>query len=311
MDKLMISTASDCSVELTRLYNTGMPPGYPTGWDSLNEFYTVLPGQLTLVTGVPSHGKSTWVECLSVNLAWMGWRFAIYSPEHEPPEVHIATLCEKVLRKPFRKGFNGCMEPSDLAKAVAFIDEHYRFLHIPKDQNAVPSMADVLEVASQAFNDWEQESTSPGQYGLIIDPWNELNHELIGNTSETQYIGATLGLLRRYCRNWGNHCWLVAHPKQLLKHPKTGEYPIPRPYDISGSAHWYNKADNCITVWRSEDDTEDVEIHIQKVKFRHVGKKGIVPLSFNCATGTYTSERGDYQYEPPSAKDYRARAAGD
>lgn len=307
MDKLEITSASDFAVELTKLYKTGMPPGFPTGWESLNDFYTVLPGQFTLITGVPSHGKSTWLDCLTVNLAWMGWHFAVYTPEQEPPEVHMATLCEKVLHKPFRTGYNGCMEPSDIAEAVAFIDEHYRFLRIPKESNDVPTIADIVESAHTAFDGWEK-SNPGGQYGIIVDPWNELLHTFTSGDTETKYIGETLGFFRRVCRNWGTHGWIVAHPKQLIKNPKTGEYPIPKAYDISGSAHWYNKADNIITVWRSELDTDDVEIHIQKVRFRHVGKRGLVHLSFNCADGTY-ADFVQHWATPPA--DHRAKAAGE
>lgn len=233
MDKLEITSASDFAVELTKLYKTGMPPGFPTGWEGLNDFYTVLPGQFTLVTGVPSHGKSTWLDCLTVNLAWMGWHFVVYTPEQEPPEVHMATLCEKVLHKPFRTGYNGCMEPSDIAKAIAFIDEHYRFLRLPKESNDVPTIADIVGSAHPVFEGWEK--SNPGrQYGIVVDPWNELSHQFSTGDSETKYIGETLGFFRRVCRSWGCHGWIVAHPKQLLKHPKTQEYPIPRAYDISG-----------------------------------------------------------------------------
>lgn len=305
-EKLEVFAASDLSVALTNLYRAGMPPGFPSGWDSLNDYYTVLPGQFTLVTGIPSHGKSTWVECLTVNLAWMGWRFVVYSPEHEPPELHVATLMEKVLHKPFRTGFNGHMEPADLATAVAFIDEHYRFLRIPTEQNDVPCLADVLESANLVLHRWETD-VPDGQYGLLIDPWNELEHRYSDSTSETKYISETLAMFRRYCRNSKIHGWIVAHPKQLNKHPKTGEYPVPRPYDISGSAHWYNKADNCITVWRPEGDSTDVEIHIQKVKFRHVGKRGLVHLSFNVADGTYADPIAHWAAPP---RDHRAFAAG-
>jgi hypothetical protein len=42
--------------------------------------------------------------------------------------------------------------------------------------------------------------------------------------------------------------------------------PVPTPYDISGSAHWRNKADNCLTLWRDEKEPDrPVQLHVQKI----------------------------------------------
>ena len=73
----------------------------------MDKHYTVAPGQWTLVTGIPGHGKSEWLDALIVNLAEAGdWHFAIYSPENFPQAQHAAKLIEKHLRKPFGRGPN-------------------------------------------------------------------------------------------------------------------------------------------------------------------------------------------------------------
>ena len=83
------------------------------------------------------------------------------------------------------------------------------------------------------------------------------------------------------------HVWIVAHPTKMYK-TNNGKYPVPTPYDISGSAHFRNKADNCITIWRDlEDEHKQVEIHVQKIRFREVGKIGQKNLGFNVTTGRY------------------------
>ncbi|QGH72690.1 MAG: DNA directed DNA polymerase [Podoviridae sp. ctQNx1] len=284
---LEIIKCSSLSQNILNLYNSGMPPGDSTQWPTMDPFYTVMPGQWTLITGVPSHGKSTWLDCLTVNMARIGWRFAIFSPEQEPIEAHMALLAEKVSQKPFRKGFNGCMGKPELAQAIKFIDEHYKFLKAPEDSLTIPSLFDVMQYAGVAIDEWRDYDTGKEQrYGIVIDPWNELNHDMQADATETKYICEMLGMMRRYARNINAHIFLVAHPKMMVKNPKTGEYPIPKPYDISGSAHWYNKADNCITVWRQEEGNI-TEIHVLKVRFRHIGKRGVVPLVFDVGTGTY------------------------
>jgi twinkle protein len=73
------------------------------------------------------------------------------------------------------------------------------------------------------------------------------------------------------------------------------KYPVPRPYDISDSAHWYNRADNCLSVWRDTADPEkrnDVEIHVQKIRNKYVGTVGMATLTWNYVCGTFTDKGG-------------------
>ena len=57
---------------------------------------------------------------------------------------------------------------------------------------------------------------------------------------------------------------------------------------ISGSQHWWNKADCCVTVWRDmESQSQDVDIYIQKVRFKHIGRQGLVTLTYDRVTGRY------------------------
>ena len=128
-----------------------------------------------------------------------------------------------------------------------------------------------------------------GIKGLVIDPWNELDHSRPANLSETEYISQSLSKVRRFARNYGIHIWLIAHPTKLQK-LQDGKYPLPTPYDVSGSAHWWNKADNCISVWRdlSDRQSREVQIHIQKIRFKEVGKIGNTILTYDLPTGRYS-----------------------
>lgn len=83
--------------------------------------------------------------------------------------------------------------------------------------------------------------------------------------------------------------WVVAHPKKLQK-KDDGEYPVPTPYDISGSAHWRNKADVCVSVWRSMEPgaMPGVEVHIQKVRNKNLGSLGNTFLHWQKSTGIFS-----------------------
>jgi len=78
---------------------------------------------------------------------------------------------------------------------------------------------------------------------------------------------------------------LMAHPTKPPKNP-CGPAPVPTLYDISGSANFYNKADFGLTVHR--DRVNDiVEVHVQKVKFRHLGENGTARFKYNINNGRY------------------------
>jgi twinkle protein len=126
-----------------------------------------------------------------------------------------------------------------------------------------------------------------GIKGVIIDPWNELDHSRPSHLLETEYISQALSEIRRFARQHQVHVWLVAHPTKLFK-DGNGQYPVPTAYDISGSAHWRNKADNILCIWRdvtAHDHT--VQVHVQKIRFREIGQIGKVELTFNSVTGGF------------------------
>ena len=126
-----------------------------------------------------------------------------------------------------------------------------------------------------------------GIRGVVLDPWNEIDHTRAGAISETEYISQSLSKLRAFARGHGVHLWIVAHPTKLQKE-QDGSYPVPTPYDVAGSAHWRNKADNCIAVWRdTAKDNNAVEVHIQKVRKKSVGKVGMTTILYDRVTGQY------------------------
>ena len=76
-----------------------------------------------------------------------------------------------------------------------------------------------------------------------------------------------------------------------MQKDETGNYIVPNLYSISGSAHFYNTADNGITVYRRPqvDGTQDkTEVHVQKVRFKWVGERGLAAFDLNKTTWNYT-----------------------
>ncbi len=256
------------------LYENGLPKGASTGWADLDAFWSVKPGELTIVTGIPNSGKSNIVDALCVNLAkGQGWHSILCSPENQPIEDHMARMCEKWIGKPFDDGPTPRMSLDELTRAEGAV--HHRFAWL------LPDSMNLTEILSKAT----MLVRSKGSRVLVLDPWNEMDHDF--DEREDRYLSGQLKTLKQWARKNDCHVIVVAHPKTMQR-GKDGNYSIPTPYDISGGSMWRNKADNCLTVWRDFTREDGViEVHVQKVRFRQVGRIGVANLRYRKATATY------------------------
>ena len=268
----------DLLLDTVDYYNSGMAKGYSTGWDTVDQHYTVKPGQLTILTGMPSHGKSEWLDALLVNLVLRHqFKIAIFSPENHPLHLHLCKIIEKYVG--MRTHGPDRMEVEDLTTGIEWANKHFVFIK-PKETEFTP-----LHICNEAAGYIGQWSTYPK--AVVIDPWNEMDHYRTHGLTETEYISRVLTELRRFAREFECHVFLVAHPAKMVK-DKDGNYPVPTPYNIAGSAHFYNKADNCLAIYREVvNNPQHVELHVQKVRFRSVGSPGRVDLKYNLNSSQY------------------------
>lgn len=270
-----------------RLYRSGLPPGDKTGWPSVDKLYTVMPGQLTILTGWPGSGKSEWLDALLINLGKLGWRHAVFSPENSPAELHASKLVEKFLGMPFSAGPTPRMSEDEALEAATELSEWFHLL-LPTatTQRTSFNVGNVLDAAEAYFRVQGWWKSNDVKRSVVIDPWNTLEHWRPNNQTETEYVSWTLSHVLGWARESNTHVFIVAHP-QKLRREESGKLPVPRPDNISGSQHWWNKADNCITVFREFDDRQDVQIHVQKIRFKHIGRIGMTTLKYDRVTGRY------------------------
>jgi twinkle protein len=264
------------------LYDAGEQRGFSTGWPIFDDFYTVKPGQLTIITGIPGSGKSEFLDALMVNLTLnYDWRFCVFSPENWPLQRHAQSLLEKLCKKPFgRDGYTTRrIERSNLKGLIDSMAERFYFVMPEEDAMDLNTILEKARVCVYRH----------GVKGLIIDPWNELEHSM-GNLTETQYVSTQLGRIRRFARMNDVHVWLVAHPQKLQKDKDTKKYRPPTMYEISGGAHWRNKADVGICVHRPDMNQDITEVYVQKIRFREVGKLGAVQFGYIRDSGTYKDQ---------------------
>lgn len=257
--------------------------GASTGWADVDRVYRVVPGELTVVTGVPNSGKSEFLDALMVNLcAAEGWRFALCSMENKVRD-HARKLLEKYCGSPFFDSPEYAagqprIPPERLRAGIRWLDEHFSLIRC--DDEELPSVDWILSLARAAV-------MRQGIKGLVIDPYNELDHRRPSNMTETEYVSQMLSRVKRFAQMYEVHVWFVAHPRQM--HQWRGE--APQLYDIAGSAHFINKCDNGLVVHRNRDaeqgPLDHITVHVRKVRNKAAGTIGEALLRYDRATGRY------------------------
>lgn len=267
-----IFTVSDFEQSLDALFERGMQKGVTIGHENFDRLCSFETKRLCVVTGIPGSGKSEFIDEIAerLNLRY-GWKFAYFSPENAPLAYHASKLIEKFTGKHFNKQY---LTYGEYRQVKEHIEQNFFFI-APSESYKVDT---ILERAKYLVR-------RRGIKALVIDPYNRLESEQ-GRKNETQYISELLDRLTNFAQQNDILIILMAHPTKQPKN-KDGVIEAPTLYDISGSANFFNKADFGIVVHRNRVKN-NVEVHIQKVKFKHLGECGTALFRYNLNNGRYT-----------------------
>jgi len=239
---------------------------YSTHIAGLDEYYKMVKKQTTVLTGIPGSGKSNFADEIAVNMAWKhNWKTVMFSPENQPIRLHLNDISRK---------WEG-QQTLGTGKKVdtKWVADHFDLINTNEMEHDIDQ---ILQTALRYEPDL-----------FILDPWNEV---MVTKDSETLFISECLSKIKSFSYRADCHVIIVAHPTKLRiaeKGDYKGMYPPVNAYDISGSAAWYSKPDNILSLWRDKK-TSKVEVHIQKIKFEMVtGMRGQHDLQFVRDTGGY------------------------
>lgn len=251
-----IFTYRDCYSEIMDFKINGYESGLSTGWENLNKIFTIKTGHLMIVTGVPTHGKSFFVDGLLNNLSELhGWRHLKWDDESDI-KTHFSQISEMRLRKKFTYHTK-----EEISAGFKEYSDSFYFIN----NESVRDYKKIMELTEQAVRRY-------GIKTLTIDPYSKLYHD--NSVNETEFIRQFLSDLSLLSKRLDILVIVVAHPaKPDIKHSPR----ILGGYDISNSSQWYNSADYGITAYRDIDpDTHKLEsvnqIKVWKVKYKHMGE---------------------------------------
>ena len=267
-----VFTISDFEGSLDAVFESGWKQGATIGHPNFDALCSFETKRLCVVSGIPGSGKSEFIDEIAERLnVRYGWKFAMFSPENAPLAYHAAKLVEKFTGKRFGKKTLGAEE---YKKVKEHLEENFFFI-VPKDNF---KLSNILEKAKSLVR-------RKGIKALVIDPFNRLENEIPSGMTETNYISKALDNLTEFAQKHDVMVVLMAHPNKQMK-DKDGIIPAPTMYDINASANFFNKADYGIVVHRNRL-VGNVEVHVQKVKFRHLGTCGTAYFYYNLNNGRY------------------------
>lgn len=269
-----IFTASDYKDELRALYENGSGPGADSGWEEFDKICTFELKRLVVGSGIPGAGKSEWIDELVLRLCLRhDWRVGYFSPENTPPEYHYRKLIEKITGKRFQQGCG--MNDTLMSQAMDYLDQRVCHFVPEEDFTADHILAKAKEMVARR-----------GIRIFVADPLSRFDQKLQPGQTELQYISNLLNRLSNFAVRHQCLVILVAHPRKMNRNAITGRTPRPEMYDINGSSDFYNKADYGLVVDR-DDEAGVVRVHVEKVKFKHLGRPGKVSFVYDPVSGRY------------------------
>lgn len=261
----------DVENELDYLFQNGLQKGATIGIKEVDDILSFKTGLLSVVTGVPSHGKTYWLNYMLVKLNILhNWKVAFFSPEFYPVTLHISQIIETLGGARFNsQNYN---KPTyDTLKEYV----NNNFFWIDPDDTDITS---VLERGKYLIR-------KKGIKAFVIDPFNALTDKERKVQKQDEYISEFMQKIRWFARKYDVAIFVVMHPTKQQK-LESGLYPVVDLYACKGASEIYDKADIGLTVWRNEYDNY-AEMHVTKIKFRHLGEKGHATFVFNVNNGRY------------------------
>jgi twinkle protein len=277
-------TAADLQDKLLDLYDSGLPPTIEISnphFARFNKIYKSMFGQLTVGTGIPSHGKSNFTEWLVLNyLIENDFKASFFSPEHMPMELHQSTFIEKMTGK------NYFFDVDNTPRVDR--EEIYQYVDWAKEKLYLTSP----EQGKFATWDWifERFTEQIFVYGInifVIDAYNKVEHTGGGSTIEK--INTVLSRLTQFAQINNVLIILVVHPTKMQK--ENGVYVSPTLYDCSGSADFRNQTHCGFSVYRyfaDENNDGHMVFTNLKTKYKFQGEiGGQVEFSYHGPSGRY------------------------
>jgi len=268
-------------------FRKGIPLAPTTRFPETDEYWRWKKGDVNLVTGYANWGKTFYIiQMMLTKSIWDGWKWGVFCPENYPANDFYDDIIEMYVGKWLNK-----MTEDEYTEAAQFVGRHIFYVY-PEDSHDIHAIHEKFRHLVM----------KKGIDGVLVDPFNQLDHNQKAYQREDQYLSEVLKDMKRFAL-------LNALVYNIVAHPKNPSYtegkvlPVVDMYDIAGGAMWGNKADLIISYHRplfhENKNSPEVEVYVQKLKRKRTGGKlGNFPLKLDWEKKRYVQEDGFYACDP-------------
>ena len=253
-----VSTLYDIQDELKDFVKNGFKPGFQVGLKNFDEIFSTYTGQFITVTGIPSSGKSDFVDqmCVGYNTNY-GWKTAFASPENAPTYLHAHKLMRKVWQD---MPSPGDIDGEQWNKVADHVNDNFFFIDMERY-----TLDHVLRKGAELVK-------RKGIKCLVIDPFNKVRDVNCKTEDVNRYTMEYLTKIEVFAKKYDVLVFIVAHPTKMYK-GSDGKIEEPTMYNIKGGGEWYDASYHGLLVHR-DYDTKTVKAKVLKVKFQNLGENG-------------------------------------
>ena len=279
-----VSTLRDVEGELLDFVHNGFKPGFQIGLQNFDNIFSTYTSQFITVTGIPSSGKSDFVDqmCVGYNKNY-GWKTAYASPENKPNYLHAHKL--------IRKTWEGMPTKADVGstkwnQVTDHVNDNYFFIDMDRY-----TLDDVLSKGAELVK-------RKGIKCLVIDPYNKVRDVNCKTEDVNRYTMEYLTKIEVFAKKYDVLVIVVAHPTKMYK-DKDGKIEEPTMYNIKGGGEWYDASYHGLLIHR-DYEAKTVKAKVLKVKFQNLGENGAeAHFTWEPKSGSYIPIAGDTAASEP------------
>jgi twinkle protein len=253
-----VSTLRDLEADLLDFVHNGFKPGFQVGLENFDKIFSTYTSQFITVTGIPSSGKSDFVDqmCVGYNRNY-GWKTAYASPENKPNYLHAHKL--------IRKTWGGMPTKEDIGsdkwqQVTDHVNDNYFFIDMDRY-----TLEEVLKKGGELVK-------RKGIKCLVIDPFNKVRDVNCKTEDVNRYTMEYLTKIETFAKKYDVLVIIVAHPTKMYR-DKDGNIEEPTMYNIKGGGEWYDASYHGLLVHRDYEN-KTVKAKVLKVKFQNLGENG-------------------------------------
>jgi len=253
-----VTTFKDIEHDVKDFVQNGFKPGYQVGLANFDRIFSTYTGQFITVTGIPSSGKSDFVDqmCVGYNQNY-GWKVAFASPENAPTYLHAHKLMRKV--------WQDMPTPSDIKtnkwdEVAEHVNNNFFFIDMERY-----TLESVLRKGAELVK-------RKGIKALVIDPFNKVRDIDAASDDVNRYTMDYLTKIEIFAKKYDVLVFVVAHPTKMYK-GSDGKIEEPTMYNIKGGGEWYDASYHGLLVHRDYEE-KTVKAKVLKVKFQNLGENG-------------------------------------